>query len=877
MAESPITFTSGEIATYYTARAPKLKQRGREWRGPCPIHSRDGRHHDHNFAVDPHTGRWFCHSVCGCGGDILKLEEALIGGDFPTRKAGVFRLVGRIEPEYGQNGTCTKRNPAGKAPTKPTKPNGMAAGWREIERYPYVDQEGILLSEVIRYLKPNGTKTFIQVRPSGAEAAGTTDPERTGGVEPGGIVVGLDAGKYLPDPKATRATGKPTWKRAADHTDYDGAEYHFRDCPRVPYRLPKLHRAETVYLPEGEKDVHTLEMWGLVASCNPGGSGSSHLYAEWTDYFRGRHIVILPDNDKPGRKHAAAVAAALLGAVASVRIVELPGLPAKGDVTDWRDSGGTFEQFMELTRAATAIDAAALSERCARWGLTDHESREHEHTEAADDWPMPEPIQSELPAVLAFSEELLPDSFHPLVADVTERMQVPMDYAAAVMVLCLAGAVNHRAVIQPKANDTGWVIVPNLWGGIIAPPGFMKSPVIQAATRPLNQIQTEWRREHEEEMEDYAREKEEYELRRAAWKEQYKQASKKGSPPPDRPEDSPEEPTLRRLIVNDATFEALHQTMSDNPAGILVIRDELTGWWSQLDRAGREGERAFCLQAWNGDTGHTIDRIGRGTIHVEACCMSMLGGIQPGRLRSYLVDALEDGPSNDGLIQRFQLLVWPDTAADWTYVDRAPDAASEEQAAQVFRKLVDLDAENPVRFRFATDAQELFVAWLEELEAKIRGSELHPALISHLSKYRKLMPALALLFELADRAARGETLSAAENVNYVSLEHTRQAAAWCEYLESHARRVYSCIVTPRLRAARELAEKIKQQKIGADGFFSCRDVYLKGWTGLDSPEAVKQAAEVLEDAGWVRGVSAESGPYGGRPSSRYAVNPRVWA
>jgi hypothetical protein len=61
----------------------------------------------------------------------------------------------------------------------------------------------------------------------------------------------------------------------------------------------------------------------------------------------------------------------------------------------------------------------------------------------------------------------------------------------------------------------------------------------------------------------------------------------------------------------------------------------------------------------------SIDRIGRGTIHVEACCMSMLGGIQPGRLRSYLVDALQDGPSNDGLIQRFQLLVWPDTPADW--------------------------------------------------------------------------------------------------------------------------------------------------------------------------------------------------------------------
>ena len=322
--------------------------------------------------------------------------------------------------------------------------------------------------------------------------------------------------------------------------------------------------------------------------------------------------------------------------------------------------------------------------------------------------------------------------------------------------------------------------------------------------------------------------------------------------------------------MNDATFEALHQTMSENPAGILVIRDELTGWWSQLDRAGREGERAFCLQAWNGDTGHTIDRIGRGTIHVEACCMSMLGGIQPGRLRSYLVDALEDGPSNDGLIQRFQLLVWPDTEPDWQYVDRAPDASSEEQAARVFRKLVELDPEKPVRFRYAPDAQELFMEWLAELEAKVRGDELHPALISHLSKYRKLMPALAVLFELAEWAAGDGS------ADTVSLEHAKQAAAWCEYLESHARRVYSCVVTPQLRAARELADKIKKRKVGGSGSFSCRDVYLKGWSGLDTPEAVKLAAEVLQDAGWVRDLSGESGPFGGRPSNRYEVNPGVW-
>jgi len=502
------------------------------------------------------------------------------------------------------------------------------------------------------------------------------------------------------------------------------------------------------------------------------------------------------------------------------------------------------------------------------------------HAVGVEDWPRPEPIQGELPPVLSFSEDLLPVSFRPLVRDVTERMQVPMDYPAVVIVLCLAGAVNRRATIQPKANDTGWVVVPNLWGGIAAPPGFLKSPVIQAISRPLIKIEELWRNEFKTELDDYAHEKEEADLRYSAWKDQFKQASKKkDSTVPIRPDNSMAKPVLKRLVINDATFEALHQTMSENPDGILVIRDELTGWWSQLDRAGREGERAFCLQAWNGDTGHTIDRIGRGTIHVEACCMSMLGGIQPGRLRSYLADALQDGPSNDGLIQRFQLLVWPDTEPEWKYVDRAPDPASAATAERVFRNLVALDAEGPMRFLFAPDAQELFVKWLTMLEARVRGDQLHPALVSHLSKYRKLMPALALLFELADWAAAGPgnlEVGSTDQFPCISVEHTKQAVAWCEYLESHARRIYSCVTTPQMRAAQLLAEKVKKHQIAQDGFFSCREVYLKGWSGLDTPELARMAVEVLVDAGWIRDVNSESGPLGGRPSARYQVNPRVW-
>ncbi len=85
-----VTFSASEISAYYAHRAPQIKQRhSAKWRGPCPIHH--GKMD--SFAVESATGRWFCHSRCACGGDILELEARLSGGDFPTRKARVFRRV----------------------------------------------------------------------------------------------------------------------------------------------------------------------------------------------------------------------------------------------------------------------------------------------------------------------------------------------------------------------------------------------------------------------------------------------------------------------------------------------------------------------------------------------------------------------------------------------------------------------------------------------------------------------------------------------------------------------------------------------------------------------------------------------------------------
>jgi putative DNA primase/helicase len=120
----------------------------------------------------------------------------------------------------------------------------------------------------------------------------------------------------------------------------------------VPYRLPRLveRSAETVWIVEGEKDVHSLEALGLLATCNPGGAACpwSRLDPSSLTVFRGREVRIIPDNDDTGRRHAEEVARSVTGHGAVARIVSLPGLSTKGDATDWIEAGGTRERLEAL-------------------------------------------------------------------------------------------------------------------------------------------------------------------------------------------------------------------------------------------------------------------------------------------------------------------------------------------------------------------------------------------------------------------------------------------------------------------------------------------------------------------------------------------------
>ncbi len=272
-----VQFLPGEIAAYYRARAPKIKQIGSQWRGPCPLH---GGEND-SFAIDPETGSWFCHSKCARGGSLIDFEMELSGKLFADAAIDVRAVIGRPECESGKRIETT---------------------------YPYHDENGTLLFECVRH-DPKG---FSQRRPDGR--------------------------------------GGWTW--------------NLRGTRRVLFRLPTLDKTDLVLVVEGEKDVLTLVGLGFVATCNPMGAGKWR--EEYSDQLAGKDVLIFPDNDEPGQKHAKDVAASLVGKAASVRIGHVP---LGKDVSEWIQAGATRFDVEDSIKAAMAApgELSSGSSRTEDW------------------------------------------------------------------------------------------------------------------------------------------------------------------------------------------------------------------------------------------------------------------------------------------------------------------------------------------------------------------------------------------------------------------------------------------------------------------------------------------------------------------------------
>lgn len=498
--------------------------------------------------------------------------------------------------------------------------------------------------------------------------------------------------------------------------------------------------------------------------------------------------------------------------------------------------------------------------------------------EDAETWLPPLPIPETLRPVEPFNCALLPDALRPWITDIAERMQCPPDFPAVGVMVALSSVIGRKACIRPKRHDD-WRVIPNLWGVIVGRPSAMKSPALSEVLKPLDRLEATAGELHAELMRDFRTRQRLAEMSAKDAEKKAQKAIEKGNEETARhlleqaqEGEDMQEPPLRRYRVNDTSMEALGETLMDNPTGVLVYRDEVNGLLKSMDKEGQEGARAFYLQGYDGNQSYTFDRIGRGrNRRVDAVCVSILGGIQPGILQAYIREAVRGGIGADGLLQRFGLLVWPDDSREWRNVDRWPDTAAKQEAFDLFARLdalePDTDPETgriiPREYRFDGEAQELFEEWYGNLKRMLKSSDLHPALESHFGKYPKLIPALALVCALAD----GE-----EAVSKASM---LRALGWYDYLKSHAERAYAAGSRAATDGASALLAKIKAGSIKSG--FSPRDVYLKGWSRLTTTDEVQAAATMLCDLHHLREIEHKPGRQGGRPSVCYEINPLTLA
>ena len=660
--------------------------------------------------------------------------------------------------------------------------------------------------------------------------------------------------------QVVRFAGKKFSQRRPDGKG--GWLWNLEGVRRVPYRLPELLASKgNVFIVEGEKDVETIRAQGLTATCNSGGAGKWH--DEYGEHLRDRVCILIADNDEPGRAHMRDLAQMLNPFTTQVIRVELPGLPEKGDVSDWFAQGHTAAELFALVDETKKSGAA-------------RDSGEGAHPATLDEWPEPERIGGELVSVPELALDIVPAPLRAWLSDVAERFQCPIDYLAPPMVIAAGMIIGRKVSIRPKECDD-WREFANLWGVVVGPSGMMKSPALHEALRPLRRIETEAREKYRCEMQEQAYRKSIATITRQHIEDEMKKRVKSGKSTDDLREELRRaefaETVERRYIVGDSTPQKLGALLIENPNGLLLVRDELSSLLWRLEDEDFQSERGFYLECWSGKEALRTDRIGRGSSFGEAACLSIVGGVTPRTLDQF-VRSVYSGLRDDGMLQRFQVTAYPDPPGAFRNVDREPAREARDRVYQLFSKLdrmtaadfhAHADGDNDFFLRFEPHAQGVFNDWRDRLETRLRDRSEHPVFVSHLSKFRKLLPALALIFQaiaVADGAAPGP----------VTVEALRQAIAWTEYLEAHARRIYQGAIQPQETAAAVLVERIKLPHFPE--VFTVRDVQRKGWSGLNQKEIVVAAIEMAEEAGYVRREpSQHSGP--GRPKERWRVNPRV--
>lgn len=447
-------------------------------------------------------------------------------------------------------------------------------------------------------------------------------------------------------------------------------------------------------------------------------------------------------------------------------------------------------------------------------------------------------------AFQAFPVQALPEVFAEFVRAASASIGCDASYVALPLLTAAASAIGNATRIELKP---GWTEPAILWTAIVGESGTGKSPAMRAALRPVELRERQDLSDYQQDCLVAEAEQLEYQAALAAWK---RGGAKHGEAPPAKPE----APVCRRHLVSDITVEALAARLAENPRGLLVARDELSGWLGSFDayKNRRGADAPAWLSMWQAASLRVDRKTGNETIYVPRAAVSITGGVQPAVLRA----ALGSEHFSDGLAARLLLVYPPRHRKKWT--EAALPASAWEDVEIAFGWLYSLEDGDgePVDLPLTGEARQAWIAFYDAHAAE--AAELEDGdLLAAWSKLEAYAARLALVIHLGRCACREASPDAVDAASVAS------GTELVEWFKGETRRLYAALrLSPEAAERRELAELLR--RLG--GSATARDVLRHSRSYATAEDAEAALGELArtgvgkwEGGGSCRGTRRPSG------------------
>jgi len=460
------------------------------------------------------------------------------------------------------------------------------------------------------------------------------------------------------------------------------------------------------------------------------------------------------------------------------------------------------------------------------------------------EWPDPIDILSDVrpPSVKL---ELIPSVIADFISDQAEMIGCdPCVMVGACLVAC-AGALSDNVKISPKRFHNGWLERACLWGAFVGLPSEKKTPAMNAAFRPLREIEKGLAEKRKIETERYNDELE-------AYRRRGKDSSLEKPVPPER----------TQFVVGAATIESLQQIIAENKRGVTAVYDELSGWFGAMDaynKSGSSKDRPAWLELYNGGA-KSFNTVSRGEIWVSNWSASIFGNIHPDAIKK-----ISSSLPEDGLLQRFFVLC--NTKSSSVGVDRPPKEEVKKKYSEFIHWLLKVDGDEYSFIELSDEAMAVKESLYEWARGMLRAEFIKGGIASHVGKYEGLFARLLIIWHCADSFEKRKW------TNVVCKEVAEKCATFLkEFLFPHAVFFYARILNGEAsdhlikRIARTLLT-VSESSINNRGMArKCRE-----WQKMTEAQKA-DTMQALDTLGW---VSAGEIPLGKKIPREWRVNPII--